>query len=155
MNSKYFRSNIDQNCFIKYSINIDNFNDYWCYDFSNIFKNHQFVVIEEFTADLCNPDKIIIIKDLLKLFCDIMTIENRIIVFPLNELLYDIYRYKDYWDDILETLLDLLDEIGFVIFESLDYDFDDSSVYFYTRSKLGNSILNNLELYYNTEISKE
>lgn len=147
--SKYFRSNKDQNCYIKYRININNFNDFWCYDFKEVFKNYEYIIIEEFNVNLCNSNSIEIAKDLLQLFCNIMTVEKRIIVFPLDELLYKLYR-SNYSDDIFMILDDLLEDMKFRLFESMATDFDDTNIYFYTGSKLGDSVLYNLELYYNS-----
>ena len=136
MVSKYFKSNIDQNCFIKYTININDFNEFWSHDFSHIFQGYEFIIVEGINIDLNNPYKLSIMKNLLKEFCSIMTIENRVIIFHLNEFLYQLYRNHDYDDDILESLLELLDDCNFQVFEGLDYDYNDSSVYFYIGSKL-------------------
>ena len=155
MYSKYFRSNIDPNCFIKYMINIDNFNDFWAHDFSHIFKGYEFIIIEEFNMNLDNPDILLNTKKLLKEFCDTMTIGNRIVVFHLNEFSYRLHQIYRYYDDIFDSLLELLDHCNFQVFEGMECDYNDSEVYFYIGSKLGNSILYNLESYYETELRWE
>ena len=46
---KCMYSKEDPNCFIKYRVNIDNFNDYWYYDFSSVFKKFYGMVYVQLT----------------------------------------------------------------------------------------------------------
>lgn len=150
--SNYLRSYENPNYFIKYRININNFNDYWSNDFSSIFKNYQFAIIEEINIPLYETNTEIG-RNLLQLFCDVMTIEHRIILFNLEDLeLWTHIHNGDDYEELEMWFLELLDEIGFADFYSLNWDFD-NNVYFYTRSKLGNMILNQLEDYYSKNIS--
>ena len=146
------RSNENPNYYIKYMVNIDNFNKYWCFDFSSIFKNYEFVLIEEINIPL-HEYGTDIGRNLLQLFCDVMTIQNKVIAVSINDLQIWQYIYNaDDYEELEMTFIDLIHDIGFVEFYNLNRDFD-NCVYFYAGSKLGRMILHDLETYYIQNIS--
>lgn len=138
---KIYRSRIDPNYFIEYHIQIEDFNKYWCFDFSKVFKNYDFVLIHELNIEY-NPDKIHIVKDLLQSFCNEMTIQNKVVMLSLQDIRHNMYfvgsnKYEE---------LSMIDEILIDCkFDSVDPNLE---LFFYMGSKLGQEVAINLEQAY-------
>lgn len=147
-NTKCIRYSKNPECWIKYHIGMNKYNEYWYQDLKNILKDYEFILIDSFALPMDNRDYTGI--KFLKEFCDIMTVGNKVVVLDDEKFI----RYLDtmnsnvYYDSCLNILTEMLSVIGF---ECINTGFEHSYLYkdiYIYRSILGLQVLDEIENYY-------
>lgn len=147
-NNKYIQYHRDKKCIIGYHIDMNEYNEYWYNDTKNMLQNYEIVVIDVLIIPLISGNNVGI--DFLKEFCDIMTIENRVVIFDNEDFIRNLDSIESnlYYDTCIGILDEILFLAGFSPLNTYSYSYNYKDVYVYTGAKLGNEVFHKIESYY-------
>lgn len=149
-NIKYMKYSKDKQCMIRYHTNSKGYTEYWYNDLYYKLKDYEFIIIDSFVLPMEKGS--IIGINFLKEFCNIMTIQNKIVIIDTEEFIKYLenecinygYTYYDACTDILD---EMLYNAGFDVLRC-DHSYLYKDVYLYTKSRLGMNVYNIIENFY-------
>ena len=151
-NIKYIYHDIDKQCMLRYHTNINKYNEYWYNDMRYILNNYNFVLIDSFSIPIETGNTVGI--ELLKNFCELMTVGNRVVIFDNEEFIRYINAVGSnaYYDTCITVLDELLTTVGFECIHVYEHSYLYKDVYIYTKSKPGLKVYEEIEDYYGNDV---